>query len=336
MIPKKVIAATVLFEIYFAVIGATSLISSCNGEKTPAQQNVAKTTKDIAITPKEVWQAPDESTIPKNAKGEMIRYGKDLIANTSAYFGPKGRLGIFTNGLNCQNCHLDGGTRIFANNYAAVMSSYPKVTARSGKVTSPVARIKGCFERSLNGKMPDSTSKEIRAMIAYMEWLNQGVKDPENMYGRGTEKIALMDRPADPKKGALLYSSKCQSCHGGNGEGIAAAGGKTFIYPPLWGKLSYNDGAGIYRLSNFAGFIKNNMPFGATYKNPILTDEESWDIAAFVNSQARPHKDQKTDYPDLKKKPIDAPYGPYGDQFSEKQHKYGPFQPIKNTYKTKT
>jgi thiosulfate dehydrogenase len=28
-------------------------------------------------------------------------------------------------------------------------------------------------------------------------------------------------------------------------------------------------------------------------------------------------------------KPVDAPYGPYADGFSEQQHKYGPFAPIR-------
>jgi len=327
---------------------ANSLISSCGDSGNSKQQNTqtSKSTKEALVSSNEVaqknkmpvdaWKAPDESKIPGGEEGEMIRYGKELIANTAAYLGPKGKVGVFSNGLNCQNCHLDAGTRIYGNNYAAVMSSYPKVTARSGTITTPIARIKGCFERSLNGKMPDSTSKEIKAMVAYMTWLNQGVKNPEEMFGRGAEKIAFLDRPADPKKGALLYAAKCQSCHGENGEGMPNPDGKTFFYPPLWGSLSYNDGAGMYRLSNFAGFIKNNMPFGATYENPQLTDEESWDIAAFVDSQPRPHKDPTGDYPDLKKKPIDAPYGPYGDKFSETEHKYGPFQPIKDAYKTKS
>jgi thiosulfate dehydrogenase len=28
-------------------------------------------------------------------------------------------------------------------------------------------------------------------------------------------------------------------------------------------------------------------------------------------------------------KPADTPYGPYADHFSERQHKYGPFAPIR-------
>jgi thiosulfate dehydrogenase len=101
-----------------------------------------------------------------------------------------------------------------------------------------------------------------------------------------------------------------------------------YIYPPLWGKNSYNDGAGLYRLSRFAGYVKSNMPLGATHKTPQLSDEEAWDVAAYVNSKPRPHKDQSQDWPDAAKKPIDFPFGPFADKFSEEQHKYGPFEPI--------
>ena len=71
------------------------------------------------------------------------------------------------------------------------------------------------------------------------------------------------------------------------------------------------------------------MPFGATYINPQLSNEEAWDVAAFVNSQPRPHKNWDSDWPDITKKPVDYPIGPYTDGFTEWQHKYGPFEPIK-------
>jgi len=166
-----------------------------------------------------------------------------------------------------------------------------------------------------------------------MKWIGKGVKKGQKLYGSGTEKLTFMDRPADPAKGKALFMAKCQSCHGNNGEGKLGTGKKTYIYPPLWGAHSYNDGAGMYRLGNLAGFVKNNMPFGATYQNPLLTDEEAWDLAAFINSQPRPHKGQRNDWKSLKNKPIDFPFGPYADAFSEKQHKYGPFKPIANKQK---
>jgi thiosulfate dehydrogenase len=77
------------------------------------------------------------------------------------------------------------------------------------------------------------------------------------------------------------------------------------------------------------------MPFGATYKSPQLTDKECWDVAAYINSQPRPHKDQHKDYPDLRQKPIDLPFGPYADGFTARQHKYGPFGPIQQFHHKK-
>jgi thiosulfate dehydrogenase len=75
--------------------------------------------------------------------------------------------------------------------------------------------------------------------------------------------------------------------------------------------------------------VKNTMPFGqADHKNPQLSNEEAWDLAAFINSQPRPQKDLGKDWPDISKKPVDHPFGPYADGFSEQQHKFGPFQPI--------
>jgi thiosulfate dehydrogenase len=108
-----------------------------------------------------------------------------------------------------------------------------------------------------------------------------------------------------------------------------AENGKSYTYPPLWGAHSYNNGAGLYRISNFAGYVKYNMPQGTTYDKPQLTDEEAWDVAAYVNSMPRPVKDLSKDWPKLEKKPFDHPFGPYADPFSEKQHKYGPYKPIK-------
>ena len=35
------------------------------------------------------------------------------------------------------------------------------------------------------------------------------------------------------------------------------------------------------------------------------------------------------DYPNIAGKPVDYPYGPFNDAFTEQQHKYGPFEPIR-------
>jgi thiosulfate dehydrogenase len=137
-----------------------------------------------------------------------------------------------------------------------------------------------------------------------------------------------MDRACDPIKGKAIFVEKCQVCHSKNGEGQLNPATGAFLYPPLWGPKSYNVGAGLYRISNFAKYVKYNMPLGSTHEVAQLTDEEAWDIAAFVNSQDHPKKDLKKDWPKISEKPFDHPFGPFTDEFSEEQHKFGPYKPI--------
>ena len=262
--------------------------------------------------------------------GKLIYYGLELITNTSNYLGPKGTVAQITNGLNCQNCHLKAGTAPLGNNFARVYATYPQYKSRDNKIVTIYDRINDCLERSMNGKSLDSNSHEMRAMYAYMKWLGQDIPKGISPAGTGIMKLKFLNRAADPLAGRKIFVADCQSCHGNNGQGIFNPGKTAYVYPPLWGKHSYDDGAGMYRMINFAGFVKNNMPFGTTYQSPRLTDEEAWDVAAFVNSQPRPHIDQSQDWENLKKKPIDYPFGPYLDSFTEKEHKYGPFGPIKN------
>jgi thiosulfate dehydrogenase len=75
------------------------------------------------------------------------------------------------------------------------------------------------------------------------------------------------------------------------------------------------------------------MPLGVTHDTPELSDEDAWDVAAYIESKPRPHKAVPKDWPDITKKPIDHPYGPYADAFSEQQHKYGPFMAMKKPKK---
>jgi thiosulfate dehydrogenase len=279
------------------------------------------------------WNIPELASEPDSAKRAAIRYGKELIVHTSEYLGPNGSVEKLSNGMNCQNCHLDAGTKVWGNNYGAVASTYPKVRARSGQMEDIEKRINDCFERSLNGKALRTDSKEMKAMVAYMHFLGKHVAKDSTPEGTGIYKISYLSRPADPVKGAGIYSEKCASCHGENGEGMLAMHQKEYTYPPLWGPNSYNSGAGLFRLSRLAGYIKYNMPYGADYLNPQMSDADCWDVGAFINSQPRPEKDISKDWPDISKKPIDHPFGPFSDGFSEKQHKYGPFGPIEKARK---
>jgi thiosulfate dehydrogenase len=266
----------------------------------------------------------------------LARYGRELIENTSFYLGPQGKVAQVSNGMNCQNCHLEGGTLPWANNYSAVVSTYPKFRDRSGTIETIPKRVNDCFERSLNGKSLDTSSREMQAILAYLHWVGDGIPKGSKPLGSGIMELPFMDRAADPSKGRITYQAKCASCHGADGQGQVNIEGYGYAYPPLWGAHSYNSGAGLFRISRFAGFVKNSMPFGqADYHNPALTNEEAWDVAAFVNAQPRPAKDLTQDWPDISKKPLDHPFGPYADGFSEEQHKYGPFKPIQEARKPK-
>lgn len=291
--------------------------------------------RDSVVYQKPLWQAMSMDALVHEKDPELIKYGKELIANTSLYLGPKGKVRSISNGMNCQNCHLDAGTRPWGNNYGAVLSTYPKFRGRSGTIENIQKRINDCFERSLNGKGLDSNSREMLAMKSYIEFVGQFVPKDSIPAGSGIWKLKNLKRPADPINGQVAYEQKCVTCHGQNGEGVMNADGTAYTYPPLWGVHSYNIGAGLYRLSRFAGYIKANMPYGATYDKPQLTDEESWDIAAYVNSRPRPHKDLSKDWPKISAKPVDHPFGPYDDDFSEVQHKFGPFKPIEDFKKAK-
>jgi thiosulfate dehydrogenase len=168
-------------------------------------------------TPKEekslFWESPDIESISDPSQKEMVAYGKELVAHTSIYLGPNGSVAQLTNGMNCQNCHLDAGTRTFGNNYGSVASTYPKFRARSGGMEDVFKRVNDCFERSLNGQPLDTNSREMLAIRSYIEFLGSNVKKGEKAPGSGLKEMAFLDRAADPIKGKEIYTAKCQSCH---------------------------------------------------------------------------------------------------------------------------
>ena len=125
----------------------------------------------------ELWQAPSEDEIPFDSNGNLIRYGKELIVNTSRYLGPKGIIAYVSNNMSCQNCHIAAGTQNFANPFSAVSSTYPKFRDRSGRVESVEFRVNECLQRSMNGKTLDSLCKEMRNMVDYLKWVGKEV-DP--------------------------------------------------------------------------------------------------------------------------------------------------------------
>jgi len=283
-----------------------------------------------------IWSAPDIGALPYDAHGRLVRRGRDLITSTYAHIGPdmpdpaKRYSG---NNLACGNCHLDAGVKKFGLPIFGLAEDFPAYSARSGAIISLPDRINSCMVRSMNGRPLPRASPEMRAIAAYVDELSLGLRKGEKLAGLGAGAMPELDRAADPGRGAPLYQRHCEGCHNVDGAGVQNSFpglGAGYAFPPLWGSDSFNDGAGMARLITAANFIHSNMPNGVDYLYPRLSPEEAWDVAAYMVSRPRPHKaGAEQDYPDLLKKPVDAPYGPYADGFSEAQHKYGPFAPIR-------
>jgi thiosulfate dehydrogenase len=213
-----------------------------------------------------------------------------------------------------------------------VYATFPAWLARENEVRTIEDRIQGCMERSMNGRPLPPEGREMKALVSYLHFLSTGIAVGKPTEGRGTPAVPLLDRAADPTHGRAVYASTCQACHQPDGQGLRKGkpgDASGYLYPPLWGPDSFNDGAGMHRLITAANYIRANMPFGTTYRAPVLSVDDAWDVAAFINSQPRPARARlELDYPDRSKKPVDAPFPPFNDAFPLEQHRLGPFKPI--------
>jgi thiosulfate dehydrogenase len=74
---------------------------------------------------------PDEASIPTGPVGDAVRRGKQLLTDTHKQL-PKN----VGNGLNCTNCHLNGGTTAYASPWVGLSGAFPEYRSRSGKLIS--------------------------------------------------------------------------------------------------------------------------------------------------------------------------------------------------------
>jgi thiosulfate dehydrogenase len=283
-----------------------------------------------------IWTVPEIGALPDDANGRLIRRGRDLVTATYAHIGPEvsdPAKRFAGNNLACGNCHLMAGTKKFGLALFGLYGEFPLYSVRLGAEITIEDRLNSCMTRSMNGKPLPADAPEMQALVAYIKFLSTGVAPGQRLPGLGTGKMPELDRAADPARGKVVFGNACALCHGVDGLGIRRNLPTTdlgYMMPPLWGSDSFNDGAGMARLITAANFIHFNMPHGTDYLNPQLSPEQAWDVAAYLVSQPRPKKaGLDKDFPDLLNKPVDVPYGPYADGFSEQQHKYGPFAPIK-------
>lgn len=325
-----------LFVIVFILVGIVfiSLMTYEPGSK----EKIFNDTEVMVST--NDWKPKDALTeLPNMPK--KVKEGYYLIAETSKYMGPNAENfedRYSGNNLACSNCHLQKGAQAGSGSWVGVLERFPQFGGRGNKIGTIEDRINGCMERSMNGRMLPPDSDKLVAIVAYMDWLSEGLPKERKAEFKGYPKIKIPTVAVNLEIGKQVYQKECIICHGENGAGVLnAVDGKSYTYPPLWGPDSYNDGAGMNRVITSAEFIKSNMPYlQATWDNPKLTDEEAYHVAGYINSFTRPHKlNTENDYPDKKLKPVSTPYGPWVDDFTPEQHKYGPFLPIMDFYKEK-
>jgi len=214
---------------------------------------------------------PPDSAIPAGPLGVSIRRGRALFEATRDSLPAN-----VGNRLRCLSCHLDGGRRANASPLVGAFLSYPAYNARAARVYTIQDRINDCFRRSMAGRPLSSESAELRDMVSYLAFLSRGIALGSEVKGQGIPKIEPLE--PDTARGREIAASTCARCHGENGGGTALA-------PPLWGAGSFGIGAGMARLRTAASFIRHNMPYDLP---GTLTDQQAFDVAAYINSHSRP------------------------------------------------
>ncbi len=218
-----------------------------------------------------VFDPPRPQDAPADIR-DGVMLGYHIMMDTQKY-----ATDYVGNKLQCRSCHFDGGRERNTLSLVGVAAKYPKYRKRRQYVTDLVTRTQGCFQRSMNGRALPPEGRLMQALMAYYHWISKGVPIYAQVPWLGLKKLKSSHQP-DMAAGERVFRAVCVRCHGLQGQGTAIA-------PPLWGPGSFNDGAGMHKLKNFAAFSHHFMP----KSNPTLTVEQALDVAAFAVSRPRPH-----------------------------------------------
>lgn len=246
-----------------------------------------------AVSPDTALLAPDGSSVPPGPLGQSILRGRAILTATRdslpAHVG---------NTLRCTSCHLGDGRERTALPLTGVYGRFPQFRWRAATVQRLEDRINDCLLRSLNGAALEWDDPSMRDIVAYLAFLSRGVPV-------GDTRVVRTDaaRSGDTVAGAQVYLRSCARCHGNGGGGTTTS---VATFPPLWGLMSFNVGAGMTRVSTIAAFIQRTMPRD---RPGTLSDTDALNIAAYVTSRSRPDfAGKEHDWP-CGHRPVDVPYG---------------------------
>lgn len=262
---------TLALFVVLAVVGAfASLVFQGRVEPlaTPAAPPPAQPARVLDAV---VFAPPAPQDAPEDIR-EAVMLGYNILMDTRKYVGDH-----VGNKLECRNCHFEAGRAKDTLSLVGVAAIYPKYRDRRKFATELIERTNECFERSMNGKRLLPSSREMDAIITYYQWISKGIPVYAKVPWLGIKPIKSEHKP-DAEAGHKVFAAKCAVCHGQEGLG-------SDIAPPLWGPDSFNDGAGMSKLKNFAPFSLYYMPKSA----PSLTPEEALDVGQYAVTQPRPH-----------------------------------------------
>lgn len=324
-------------QLKYAIIISSLALFSCGNQNNNSTKNSEKQTNEnvSSIVKQNDAQIPTAAPkdYPKGELGELVKLGEDILNTTDTHPLTKDLVG---NKLQCISCHLKGtdgkpGTAAGIGTFIGTATAFPAYSKREKTVQSLQDRINNCFMRSMNGKRPIIDTRASMAMATYITWLSTGMAiqqdakrpcSPMNSerWAKNMKKMGKIQKKATHNNyvvGKDLYKTKCASCHGIDGAGIAT-------FPALWGKdaegkwLAYNTGAGMSKINKGAAWIQSNMPLN---QGGSLSDQEAADIMLYVNAQ--PHADF-----DLQKGLLkDKDMGYYNSKVLEEKHS------VKSNYK---
>jgi thiosulfate dehydrogenase len=236
------------------------------------------------------------------------------------------------NNLACASCHQQAATKPFAMPWTGVSATFPQYRGREDDISTVEERVNGCMERSMSGKALPLDSREMKAFVTYISFLSRGIPVGATVEGAGMVLSKMPNRRANLDNGAKVYAAQCVACHGDNGQGVRAGqpgDAQGYVFPPLWGPDTFNNGAGMNRLAMATRFIKHNMPQGTNFDAPQLSDDDAYDVAAYMLSKPRPEKaNLEADFPARWNKPVDSAFPPYLLGAPADQHRFGPLPPL--------
>lgn len=223
--------------------------------------------------------AAPPANLPQGPFGEAVQRGYDMVVNTRSNALTKAYVG---NSLNCTNCHREGGTADTPGKFLSTATGFPSWSAREGATITLEDRIDNCFMRSMNGMRPNPDDTVTVDIAAYIAWLARGkpLYPPKSAQANEAPDFVTMAKAATHANyaaGQQIYAAQCAACHGTDGNGVGS-------FPPVWGKNSYNAGAGLANVPKLAMWVKGNMPLG----NAHLTPQEAIDVSLYIDAQERP------------------------------------------------